>query len=260
MKRSIILAFAGVLLFAVAGSAGDAAAFDFEREGPSSPCLLGSGRDAVAADKEAGFKKENRGGVETHVLAFSNGARSGAVIRCPAGHGDAIFGPLGQLTLSLAFRSDPVVATPCYFQRINGSSTRPGFLRFNSQNNSGDELERKGTFRFTVTDADGKNHTAASTAPWEARHGEWHRVAVVFDKGNVRFYLDGELWGNPVAIPLEVIPESEARPESIRAGFGFSGAIDDLVIAPGRALSGREIKQLHEEGPAAPEVRAFLKR
>ncbi len=160
---------------------------------------------------------------------------------------DVLLGELEALTVSIFYKVDEAVSTPVYVKRIRNSSGNVGYFSFINQNNSGDEAERRGTFRFGVTTEEG-GKGVASTESWALTPGKWNAVAAVFEKGVVSFYLNGDPVGRPQELGVAAIPAMEGGKGSLRTGGGYVGLLDDLVVLPNRALTPEEVRALHTQG------------
>ena len=213
---------------------GQPVAFNFDSGEMSASCILDSGRTAKPKDSALPDHDEARG---SGVLVMENAERGGVFIKAPQTGDDVLEKAISQLTFCMAFRASPLSASPVFLERLaGGSSENVGFFRFRSQSNAVDDFERRGTFRFYTKGADGKSISATSTAPWIQQDNTWNWVGMVFDKGRVAFYLNGERLGEEIKLPLEEIPGISDSSYYMRGGYGFVGSLDDLVIIPGKGL------------------------
>jgi len=254
-RYSIMGACALGSLLAPLAPAAENAVFDFEAAGFPVPSLFNQPHAWKGREGETELRAVERPGGSSTAAVLSE---SRGMTLSPRSD-SALNGELASLTVSLAFRMDKAVPTPVFLQRIQSSSSNPGYFSFHSQNNHGNAEERRGTLRFVITDSQGA-HTAASKQNWNGAAGEWHCAAIVFDGGTVRFYLDGAPLGEPVTMQATSIPAVSPDGKAVfRSGFGFPGAVDDLVILPNRVLDDEQIKLLHESGLASGEVLEILK-
>ncbi len=83
--------------------------------------------------------------------------------------------------------------------------------------------------------------------------GKFHHLAVTYDDGHVRFYLDGrqtgEAWlpgGAPVSLARDLLFGEDAE---LGSDEQFNGYADDILVL-GRVLSDDEIRTLSEKGAA----------
>ena len=84
---------------------------------------------------------------------------------------------------------------------------------------------------------------------------KYHHLAVTWDDGHVRFYLDGadagEAWlpgGPPVVMPRDLLVGDDA--ELGRTDEQFNGNVDDILVL-GRVLSADDVKSLATKGAEA---------
>ncbi len=130
---------------------------------------------------------------------------------------------------------------------------------------TGSEIMARNGFRFTIHDAGGTNHSAASTV---APDGRWHHLVGVCDEpqGWVRLYLDGLMTASaPVprlagiltatnnAPPGSGLVSIGAKTSSAKAtNFAnqFVGTIDEVAIY-GYALNDAQVQAHYEAGQAA---------
>lgn len=237
-----------------------AGAFTFESGIFPDSCILESGRTTQPKGETATLAPDETGEKASQVCNTLDSERGGVFIRSEHPESDPLAEPLEALTISLSFRSSPVTPSPVFLERLaGGSSDNPGFFRFRSQSNSGDTKERTGTFRLYLNTPTGESLSATSTAPWTLRENIWNSVALVFNRGRVLFYLNGERLGDEVVLPLEAIPGTNGSPYFLRAGYGFTGAFDDLVIVPGKALADEDIQKLHQENLSPDNLQELLK-
>jgi len=236
-------------------------AFTFESGGFPDVCILDSGRNAKPKGNGSVIGPDETGGRSSQVCLTQDAERGGVFIVSENPGADPLGAELKALTIILAFRASPASPSPVFVERlVGGSSNNPGFFRFRSQSNSGDTKERTGTLRFYLNPVAGESLSAASTAPWTQIENAWNWVGLVFDHGRVRFYLNGERLGDEVNLPVESIPGAEGKPYAIRAGYGFTGALDDLVILPGKALGDEEMQELQQSSPDAGKLRKFTEK
>lgn len=254
MKKIILLASAVLL---PAAAFGQAVAFTFETPGLPATCELGSGGET--ATKSAAVRHEHDAEREGGVCVTEDVERGGVFVRDGMKGTGAMAEPVKQMTVAMAFRSNPVSTSPVFMERIVASSSNtPGFFRFRAQRNGGDDHERRGTLRFGVTGPDGQGHTATSTISWSQLANAWNWVGMVYDQGRVTFYLNGEELGEPVEVPVQEIPGTEGRSYFVRSGYSFIGAFDDLVFLPQKALSSDEMRALFQKGPTDDSVKPVL--
>lgn len=254
MIRHVLCAALAIPLVAV----GQPVVFDFESGQLPASCILESGR--VAQPKgdfvRAGADEVRGGGV----FLTENAERGGVFIRSSRADADVLTESLPALTVCVAFRANPLSASPVFLERLaGGSSENAGFFRFRSQSNDGDDNERRGTLRFYTKGADGRAVSATSTVPWIQQANAWNWVGLVFDKGRVTFYLNGERLGDDISIPLEEIPTTDGNSYYLRGGYGFVGAFDDLAILPGKAFTDDEMQAAYRHGIGSKELRNKLK-
>lgn len=243
-----------------AASASDAAAFNFETGFPES-CILESGRTARPKNDMARVGADEKGR-SSNVCLSENPNRGGVFIRpVEPADTDALGKSFPALTVCMAFRASPASSSPTFLERlVGGTSDHVGFFRFRSQMSSGDDHERRGTLRFSTKTPGGESEGAASTESWILQENVWNWVGVVFDRGRVAFYVNGERLGNVVDLPLEEIPGAEGSPYFVRAGYGFSGAFDDLFVLPGKALTEQQMRDLYQKGIQDGEIKKFIQQ
>ncbi|HOX57157.1 MAG TPA: hypothetical protein P5205_08430 [Candidatus Paceibacterota bacterium] len=94
-----------------------------------------------------------------------------------------------------------------------------------------------------------------TSQPLTFADGKYHHLAVTWDDGHVRFYLDGadagEAWlpgGAPVVMPRDLLVGDDA--ELGRTDEQFNGNMDDILVL-GRALSPEDLKSLAAQGAEA---------
>ena len=94
-----------------------------------------------------------------------------------------------------------------------------------------------------------------SSKPLAFADGKYHHLAVTYDDGHVRFYLDGadagEDWlpgGAPVIMPRDLLVGDDA--ELGRTDEQFNGNVDDILVL-GRVLTADDIKSLSAKGAEA---------
>lgn len=256
MKRLVY--FAAILLSPVV-AVGAPMAFTFETDQLPDTCELGSGSLTDAKHESVKHAKDENRTNGPGVCMTGDEARGGVVIRSPQGQKGIMDEALKSLTIAVAFRSNPVSASPVFAERlVQSTSGHPGFFRFRAQRNGGDDQERQGTLRFTATGEQGASVSAASKVAWSQMADAWNWVGVVFNEGTVTFYLNGEVLGDEQAVSLKEIPGANGASHFVRAGYGFQGAFDDLVILPNKALTPDEMRRLFLKGPADEEVKREL--
>lgn len=237
---------------------GQPAAFNFDSGAMPAPCILESKRTAEprrGVSVEPGRDEVRASGV----LVTEDAARGGVFIRTLP-YDDTLGEAFSQLTVCLAFRASPLSSSPVFLERlVGGTSRNPGVFRFRSQSNSGDDHERRGTLRLYVGTAEGKTISVASTTPWIQQENAWNWVGVVFNKGRVVFYLNGERLGDEVQLSVEEIPGTGEASYFLRGGYGFAGAFDDLVIVPGKAFTDEDMLTLYTQGVNSEEIIKKLK-
>lgn len=235
-------------------------AFTFETGELPDSCELDSGLLTSTKHESVTHGRDENRPNGPGVCITGDEGRGGVTVR--EGHGQKLVmdEPLKSLTLAIAYRSNPVSASPVFVERmVRSSSSNPGFFRFRAQRNGGDDHERRGTLRFTATAGEGKGIAATSTIAWSEVADAWNWVGLVFNDGKVTFYLNGEVLGDEVETELKEIPGAEAASHFVRAGYGFIGAFDDLVILPNKALTPDEMRQLYLKGPSNAEVKSTLR-
>ncbi|MAF11576.1 hypothetical protein CMK11_14095 [Candidatus Poribacteria bacterium] len=77
----------------------------------------------------------------------------------------------------------------------------------------------------------------AITNPGDFPLSEWYHLAAVFDGGNLRLYIDGELKSEAPSV-VDSVPDTE---DPIQLGNRFEGRMDDFVLYD-RALTVDEIE------------------
>ena len=94
-----------------------------------------------------------------------------------------------------------------------------------------------------------------TSKPISFADGKYHHLAVTWDDGHVRFYLDGadagEAWlpgGAPVVMPRDLLVGDDAAlgPSDPQ----FNGNVDDILVL-GRVLSPEDLKALAAKGAEA---------
>lgn len=252
MNKRIICAMLALPLTAL----GQPSAFNFDAGDTTAFCILDSERTAKPKDSVHPDSDGERGGI----LVMENADRGGVFIKSPQPAEDVLGAPISQLTVCMAFRASPLSASPVFLERlVGGTSENNGFFRFRSQSHSKDDYEKRGTMRFAIKDAEGKSHNATSTVPWIQQDNTWNWVGLVFDKGLVVFYLNGDRLGDGIHLPVEKIPGADASSYYVRAGYGFVGALDDLVVIPGKAFTDAEMQAVYEKGINSEEILKKLK-
>lgn len=252
MKRIICAALAFPLV-----ALGQPVAFDFDSGETTASCILDSGRTAKPKDSAHPDHNEARG---SGVFIMENSERGGVFIKSPQPDDDVLGKAISQLTVCMAFCASPLSQAPTFLERLVGSTaSNKGFFRFRSQSHSKDDNEKLGTMRFEVRDEQGNPYSAASTIPWIQQNNTWYWVGLVFDKGRITFYLNGEQLGDEIQLPLEEIPGSEGLSYFWRGGYGFIGAFDDLLIIPGNALTDAEMQAIYEKGIGNEKIIKKLK-
>lgn len=234
-------------------------AFTFETGEPPDACELGSNFLTAPKHESVTHAKDENRPNGPGVCITGDEPRGGVFIREGREQKGVMDEPLKSLTLAVAFRSNPVSATPVFVERlVRSSSSNPGFFRFRAQRNGGDDQERRGTLRFTAMGNEGKTLSAASTIAWSQVSDAWNWVGLVFNEGKVTFYLNGEVLGDELETELKEIPGADGASHFVRGGYGFVGAFDDLVILPNKALTADEMRLLFQKGPADGEVKSTL--
>ena len=106
---------------------------------------------------------------------------------------------------------------------------------------------------------DGEGVTSNAVIPFQ--DSQWHQAGVVFDNGEVTFYLDGSPLGTSLTLPsVTAIPAQTLDwfliedPQSLsnRSEYFDGGDYDDAALWY-RALSPNEMQQLYLEGVTVPE-------
>jgi len=92
---------------------------------------------------------------------------------------------------------------------------------------------------------------SVDSKPLDFADGKYHHLAVTYNDGHVRFYLDGnkagESWvpgGAPVSMLRNLLFGEDAE---LGSDEQFRGHVDDVLVL-GRVLSASDIKSLHTEG------------
>ncbi len=142
-----------------------------------------------------------------------------------------------------------------FFVSTTGNQPMRRFGGFNDQIlSSGLRPRITSVGNFThISDANGGG------APVSA--GQWHHVAATYDGGQMRLYIDGQLWGNPVSRTGSIVPmlpesfvavgSEDGRltcPDCIGQRY-FKGGISQVTIY-NRALSAAEIQEDYVAGNA----------
>ncbi len=254
-KKILPVFFVPALVYGV-----DATFFNFESGLLPDNCALDSGRTAEEKGENA-YAETEEGKTNGSVVCVTQDVNRGGVFVRSRRPDDALGGELSAFTVCFAFRASPLSATPVFLERlVGGTSDNTGFFRFRSQSNSGGGGgEQRGTFRFYTKDASGNSVSVTSSVPWIQQENNWYWVGMVFDKGRVAFYLDGERVGDELFLPVESIAGSDGRSYFLRSGYGFVGAFDDLAIVPGRAFSDEEMRAIYKQGINTPEMIQKLK-
>lgn len=143
------------------------------------------------------------------------------------------------------------------FWRIPSQTSLPGFFQFTFLGGASNRLYFAATGPGEGEKGTGAQHILMSSLSVTPLTGEWNHFALTFEDGEVRFYLNGELVGEPRFFPLEVIPASENRFPSLKAvaGVGEGSYVDDFGFFGNRALSGDDIRSIYENG-----LQAFLEK
>jgi hypothetical protein len=107
----------------------------------------------------------------------------------------------------------------------------------------GDNASSALRFRFIAWDG-GQVELASQT---EVTPAEWNMLAVSFDKGSVRVYLNGEL-DNEGVVGIGTLPTNDLDLaigwDAWRGEWGFAGDIDEVSVW-NRALAPEEIRQMY---------------
>lgn len=255
MNKRIICMVLAIPLAAL----GQPAVFNFDSGEIPASCVLDSGRTAQPKGNfvQPGTDETRASGV----FITEDEGRGGVFIRSPRADDDVMGQALSAFTVCLAFRaSSPLSASPIFLERLVGSTSgNAGFFRFRSQSNSGSDNERRCTFRFGVKSAKGEDVNATSTVPWIQQENVWNWVGMVFDKGRVTFYLNGERAGDDIHLPVEEIPAADGKSYYIRGGYGFVGAFDDLAFIPGKAFTDDEMQEAYKQGISSEEILRKIK-
>ncbi len=142
------------------------------------------------------------------------------------------------------------------FWRIASSTANPGFFQFT--------LLGQGRLYFAAAGPEGEAGEPAirpaisSRSPAPVKQGEWTHLAMTFNNGEVRFYANGELLGEPLAFPLETIPplSTQGVPSMIAlSGLPAGSQADEFALFGSRVLTPEEVQSLYENG-----LEAFLKQ
>ncbi len=142
------------------------------------------------------------------------------------------------------------------FWRIPGATYLPGYLQFSFLGGE------KGRFYASMTGAPeeggekGKGWNGMSSLPASLPPGEWSHLAMVFDEGEVRFYLNGAPLGVPLHSTISTLPAMESQYPSMKAFSGVDAGtvVDDFALFGSRALTDEEIAAVYEHG-----LEAFVK-
>lgn len=259
MKRHALI----LLLLAVASPnllASDPAGFDFEFGEFPGDGILDSGRRVEPKGEFVRTGADPLGERKGKVCLTEDASRGGVFVRPESKEGDPLGGALSALTVCLSFEASPVSASSIFLERlVAGSSATPGFFRFGNQSNTGDDLQRTGTLRFYAFNEKGQPVVATSTEPWVQDEKVWHWVACVIEPGRVTFYLDGDRLGDPVEIDLQGIAAAGDQSYFLRAGYGFLGAFDDLLVVPNQALTGEQLQLVRDKGMTSLGAKLMLK-
>jgi hypothetical protein len=96
---------------------------------------------------------------------------------------------------------------------------------------------------------------SVTSKPLSFADGKYHHLAVTYDDGHVRFYLDGadagEAWlpgGPPIVMPRDLLVGDDA--ELGQTDPQFNGNLDDILVL-GRVLSPEDLKALAAKGAEA---------
>ena len=139
------------------------------------------------------------------------------------------------------------------FWRVPSDIGLPGFFQFAFLGGE------KSKLFFSVTGPEeagkGVRHEVLSPKTVSIVPEDWNHFAVTFDEGVVQFYCNGEPVGEPCSLPIEEIPPLAAKFPSMKAFLGVDAgsSVDDFGLFGDRALSGEDIRAIHDTG-----LQAFL--
>lgn len=156
-----------------------------------------------------------------------------------------------QLTIS-AWVQPSGVKPFVIFRRIPGSTNLPGYFQFTSLGGEKTRLyfSMCGEGEGEAASAQAMSGNVVSLLP-----GEWNHVAMTFDEGTLRFYVNGRVAGDPVVLSHKSIPPVTERFSSLLAVAGMEEGsyLDDFALIGDRALDEQAISSLYESG-----LEAFL--
>lgn len=177
---------------------------------------------------------EARVGKGAHVIS-SDGGKLVAV----QGAREKFSGAVRKMTIAAWVRMSEKTSFTLFW-RIPGSTSSPGFF----------QLVYSGyqTLVLIAVGSDGGARSATSPVTVIVPD-DWTHLAMTFDEGAVRFYVNGQQTGPDVYLPDE-LPESPNADVSF-AGFVESQAklqIDDYVVMMNAALGAEDIYDVFENG------------
>ncbi len=162
-------------------------------------------------------------------------------------------GPLFQdeiQKMTIATWVRPTEITPItIFWRLATSTGYSGFFQFAYLGH--DRLYFQATGPEGEEGTPGVSPAVSSRSPVSLQPGEWNHLAMTFNNGEVCFYANGEMLGQPMAFPLETLPAQppQGTPSLLAlAGVQEGTHADDFALFGDRALSPDEIRALYENG------------
>jgi len=218
------------------------------------PATLKGGRLVEGVGDGAQARVENIGGERgsVAVLQLPEKGEGDRGLQISADQRDPLHGELSVFSIGMRFKAEEAPRTAVFFQRMMASRKKPGFFAFYSQSNAERNGSRIATFRFTATGMEGTPQTIASKPTWTFTPGKWHHVLMIFNRGQVQFFLDGEALGETEKLPsLETIPALQRSSKSFRMAIGFEGSVDDIVIRLNEALTPEEVRKHFTLGTAS---------
>lgn len=204
--------------------------------------------DRMAEPRNGGitlFSKDALPHRELHSVSVEGG-KKGLKFKIPPG--DALYGEMSALTISLFVKFDEIPEGATFFHRLRGKRATKGLILFsgNRKGRLGDEsVSLYPLFRVATDDSVSEAVNAAEQVLVEK--GKWYQFAVVYNGSDIRFYVNGEMLGPEQPTFMKKIPAIEPERSDFSL-LGISGAVGEFIIAPNQAFSAEQIKSLFENG------------
>jgi|GEM_PF-4221168 len=202
-------------------------------------CLVDSGPNAV------NVRYDNKISRYSDASKFGTGSlfaeKSGAIwyFYLPPSNWSELAESVQKMTIVLWLRPSNRDTNFTFLVRPSGDPGGTGFFSFTY-------TTRRLCLNFTSDLGERKTSASAPVDAWMV--GEWIHLGITFEEGNVRFFVNGETFGEVHPLQSAAIPAANFEKTAFAAYTIEGNFLDDFGFFGDTALSADEIRQIYSDG------------